>query len=146
MAQAELPGVKAGDAPGASSARWKLTSSQASASASRARSSWLFRAWPDLWAAKRGQQGMAGEVEVADGVEDLVLDELVGVAQAIAVEHPVFVHHDGVFQAAAQGQALVAQGFDILHETEGAGAGDFLQVGLVGEIDRAREADRSTAG
>jgi hypothetical protein len=62
--------------------RSKLTISQAFRSASRARSSWLLRAWPDLWAERR-QQGMAEQVEVADRIEHLVLDELVAVAQAV---------------------------------------------------------------
>jgi hypothetical protein len=44
----------------------------------------LFSAWPDLCAMNSGQQGVAKQVEVADGVEDLVLDELVAVTQAIA--------------------------------------------------------------
>ena len=77
---------------------------------------------------KCGQQGVAGEIEIADGVEDLVLDELVGVTQSVAVEHAVLVHHDGVFEAAAEGQALVTQRLDVLHETKGARPGNVLQI------------------
>ena len=65
---------------------------------------------------------MAEQVEIADGVEDLVFDELVAVTQAILVQHAEFVEDDGVFQPAAEGQAVFAQVFDFLHETEGAGA------------------------
>ena len=64
-----------------------------------------------------------------------MLYEFVGIAQAVAVEDPVFIHHDGVFQAAAEGQALIAQGFHILHEAEGPRPRHFAQVGLVGKID-----------
>ena len=41
---------------------------------------------PRLERAVRRQQRVAGEHQVADGVEDLVLDELVVVAQAVGVE------------------------------------------------------------
>ncbi len=59
-------------------------------------------------AAKRavgGKQRLAHDVQVTDGVEDLVLDELVLVAQAIGVEHLEIVHHDRVVQTAPQAQA-----------------------------------------
>ena len=45
--------------------------------------------------------GVAQQVQVADGVEHLVFDELVVVAQAVLVQDPVFVHHDGVVEGAA---------------------------------------------
>ena len=47
---------------------------------------------------------MTEEVEVADGVEHLVLHELVGIAQAVGVEDAVFVHHDRVVEAAAKAE------------------------------------------
>src|SRR5207249_8810222 len=37
------------------------------------------------------EQRLAGDVHVADRIEDLVLDELVGVAQAFGVEHALVV-------------------------------------------------------
>jgi hypothetical protein len=45
---------------------------------------------------------MAQQVQVADRVEHLVLHELVVVAQPVAVQHAVLVHHDRVVEAAAQ--------------------------------------------
>src|SRR5688572_9719375 len=54
-----------------------------------------------LVAAERADERVAEEVKVADGVENLVLHELVLVAQTVAVEHAVFVHHDRVVETAA---------------------------------------------
>src|SRR5690606_36702509 len=71
-----------------------------------------------------GQKRLADQVQVADRVQDLVLDELVLVAQAVAVEYAVFVHDDGVVQAAAPGQPGRAQGLDLVDEAEGARARD----------------------
>ena len=79
-------------------------------------------------------QAIAQQVQVTDGIQDLVFDELVLVAQAVLVEHALLVHHDGVLDAAAQGQVVGAQEFDVAHETEGAGATDFLDERGTGEI------------
>ncbi len=95
---------------------------------------------------------MAQQVEIADGVQHLVLHELVVVAQALGVEHAVLVQHNRILQAAAQRQTRGAHGLDILHEPERSGARDFLHVRVLGEIDddvpvlrpehRMREVDR----
>ena len=45
--------------------------------------------------AVRSQQGLANEVQVAHGVQDLVLHELVVVAQAVLVQHAVIVEAFG---------------------------------------------------
>ena len=47
---------------------------------------------------------MTKQVEVADGIEDLIGDELVAVAQTILVENTELVENDGVFQPAAEGR------------------------------------------
>src|SRR5690606_23550780 len=69
------------------------------------------------------------------GVQDLVLDELVLVAEAVLVEHPVIVQDDGVVHRAAQGQVPLAQELDVLHEAEGTGPADLLDEGGGGEVD-----------
>jgi hypothetical protein len=82
----------------------------------------------------RGEQWPPEQVEVADGIEHLVLDELVGIAQTITVQDPPFIHDDRVAQATPLGQAMRPQRFDILDEAEGSGPGDFLQIRIAGEI------------
>ncbi len=61
--------------------------------------------------------------------------ELVAVAQFFVVQHAVLVEHDRVVQAAAAGQAHLAQGLHFMGKAEGAGAGDFAHIAGVGEID-----------
>jgi hypothetical protein len=82
--------------------------------------------------------GWPEQVEVADRIEHLVLDELVAVAQTIGVQHAVLVEHDGVFQPAALRQAVLAQPLHLLHETEGARPRDFADVRVLGKIDGHR--------
>src|SRR3982751_3324717 len=65
-----------------------------------------------------GEQRMADEDEVADRVEDLVLDELVVVAQALAVQHLELVDDDGVVEAAAERETARAHHLDVLGEAE----------------------------
>ncbi len=80
-----------------------------------------------------------GEVKIADGIEDLMAHEFVGVTQAVFVEHAELVQHDGVVHRTAQAQVALAHVFQVAHETEGTGARDFLDIGGGGEIDlRAR--------
>ena len=69
-------------------------------------------------------------------------DELIGEAQPFSVEHAVFVQHHGVIEPATQGEAAFAQVLDLVHEAEGACAGDLLEIGGLGEIhfDRLRRA------
>ena len=49
-----------------------------------------------LEALELADQAVAQQVEIADGVEDLVLDEFVLVTQAVLVEDTVVVQHDRV--------------------------------------------------
>ena len=79
---------------------------------------------------------MPQKIEITDGVEHLVLDELVAVAEAVGVEHAVLIEHDGVVEAAALCQPVFTQPLDLLHETEGARARHFAHVGVLGEVDR----------
>src|SRR6185312_15816914 len=82
-------------------------------------------------------QAVAKQVQVANRVEDLVLDELILVAQAVLVQHPVIVQHHGIVHRAAQGQVCLPQDLDVAHEAEGARAADFLDVRRGGEVDLA---------
>src|SRR5512143_377429 len=78
---------------------------------------------------------MAQQIKVADGVEHLVFDELVVVAQSVLVEHAELVHDDGVVERAAERETLVAQVFDLMHEAERARARDLFRIGGIGEVD-----------
>src|SRR6266567_1906171 len=101
---------------------------------------------------KRPDQRMPQQIEVADGIEHLVLGEFVVVAQSFAVQHAGLIEHDGVLQATAEREPRLPHRFDILHEAEGTGAAYFLGVGVLGEVDddlpvfrsehRVREVDR----
>ena len=65
---------------------------------------------------------------VADGIEDLVLHELVVVAQAFAVQHLHVVDDDRVVHAAAEPEAARAHHLDVLGEAERASARDLALV------------------
>ena len=82
-----------------------------------------------------GQERLAGDVQVANGVQDLVLDELVVVAQAVAVEHAVVIDNDDVVHVAAQAEAAGAHHLHVLGEAEGAGACDVALVDAGGKVE-----------
>src|SRR5690606_21290857 len=88
-----------------------------------------------LEAAELAYQALAQQVEVTDGIEDLVLDEFVLVTQAVFVQYAILVHHNGIVHTATQSQVLRAQVFDIPHEAEGTRTADFLDEGSTGEVD-----------
>ena len=154
QATPEEPRAQAGTAgaghhAGASSARpagafvssSKVTISHARGPrAARARSR-LFSACPDLKALYAASSGWPASTHVADRVEDLVLDELVVVAQAFAVQHLVLVDDDRVVHAAAERQAARPHHLDVLGEAEGARAGDLALV-----LARAHVEDEALAG
>src|SRR5690606_34532000 len=87
-----------------------------------------------LEAAELTHQALAQQIKITDGIENLVLDELVLVPQAVFVEYTILIHHDGVIHAATQRQILRTQVFDVAHEPEGARTTDFLDEGSAGEI------------
>ena len=62
--------------------------------------------------------GMAHQGEVADDIENLVAHELV--VEPKRVEHVGVADDDGVFERAAERQAVLAQPFHFLQEAEGA--------------------------
>src|SRR5687768_17970871 len=71
-----------------------------------------------LVAVERADEAVPEQVQVADRIEDLVLDELVLVAQAVLVEDPIVVEHDRVVHRAAQREVALAQHLDVAHEAE----------------------------
>src|SRR5450830_2086989 len=77
---------------------------------------------------------MTNQIKIANGVENLVAHEFIVVTQAIGIENPIFIHDNSVFKRTSTRQSHAAQGFHILHETEGASASDFLDVGFETEI------------
>ena len=54
-------------------------------------------------------QRCSRERQIADGIQQLMADELVRHAQAGRIQHPRLIDHDRVFQATALGQASGAQ-------------------------------------
>src|SRR5678815_2846636 len=109
---------------------------------------------PGFVAEERTNQAVTEQIQVADRVEDLVLDELVLVTQAVFVEHAVIVEDDRVVHRTAQREILFAQHFDVAHEAERARAADFLDERGRREVDlgagsapgenRVVEVDRET--
>src|SRR5574344_1509410 len=81
------------------------------------------------------QDGMANQVQVANCVQDFVLHELIAIAQAIAIEHFVIVHHDGIVQPPTQSQAVGAQHFHIARKAESARARDVAHVIALAPIE-----------
>ena len=67
-------------------------------------------------------QRVAQQVQVADRVENLVLDQFVVVAQAVIVQDTEVVEDDRIVEAAAERKAHLAHRLHFLHEAEGAGA------------------------
>src|SRR5687767_4482292 len=92
------------------------------------------------------------EREVADDVEYLVADELVGAAQGLLVEHPVGREHDGVVERAAADEVGAPERLDLLGEAEGAGRGNLageafgverVEAVVLAADERVPEVDRA---
>src|SRR5690606_187027 len=84
--------------------------------------------------AEFADQAGAQQIQVANRIEDLVLDELVFITQAIFVEYMIFVDHDRVLHTAPKRQIVRAEKLDVAHEPEGPRTADFLDEGSAGEI------------
>src|SRR5262245_37247177 len=70
--------------------------------------------------------GHAEQRQIAEQVEHLVAHELVRPAQPVAIQDAVVVHHHGVVEVAAPGQAVAPEHLDLPQEAEGARAADLL--------------------
>src|SRR5690554_147775 len=79
-------------------------------------------------------QALAKQVQITNGIQDLVLDELVLITQAVFIKHGIFINHDGIINTATERQVVCPQVFDITHETESTGTTDLLDKGSAGEI------------
>src|SRR3546814_3403211 len=86
----------------------------------------------------------ADQVEVADRIEHLVAHEFVAEAQALGVEDLLAVHHDGVVQRAAAGEAHGAHLLDVLCEAEGAGARDIALEGALAHLGEPRSEEHTS--
>src|SRR5450759_502188 len=81
-------------------------------------------------------QRVSEQIQIADGVEHLVLGKFVVVTQPLAVQDARFIEHDRILQVAPQDKACGTQRLHVLHEAEGSSAADFLDVRMLGKIDR----------
>ncbi len=79
-----------------------------------------------LVTAECANEAVTEQVKIADGIQDLVLHELVAIAQAVFIQHPEVIEYDGIIEATAQGQLAFTQLLDFVHETEGTRTTDFL--------------------
>src|SRR3546814_4461034 len=78
-------------------------------------------------------QAIAQQVEVADCIENLVLDEFVFITKTVLVQHAIGIDHDRVFNTAAECEVVLAQVLDVTHETKGTGAADRSEERRVGK-------------
>lgn len=78
---------------------------------------------------------MSEQIEITDCVKYLVFDEFIAVTQAVAVQHAVFIKHDGIIQTAAQRQPVLAQPLDLLHEAEGTRTRHFANIRVFCKIN-----------
>ena len=80
---------------------------------------------------------IADQRKIADGVEDLVADELVLETERV-VENAGLAEDDGVLQRATERQAVLTQHLDVFQERERPRGCDFLDERLFGDAQRAR--------
>src|SRR5215470_705083 len=81
-------------------------------------------------AAEMAEDRAAGEVEIAQRIEQLVAHELVSIAEAALIEDGIAAHHHGILERAAARESRCAHPVDILKEAEGTGAGDLALEAL----------------
>src|SRR5688572_29096462 len=77
--------------------------------------------------AELADQAMAQQVKISDGIQYLVLDELILVPQAILVQDTRIVDHDGILEISAQRQIVRAQLLNIPGKAKRARAADLPQ-------------------
>src|SRR5437899_3568449 len=97
-------------------------------------------------AAEMADDRCAGEVEIAQRIEKLVADELVGIAQAALVKDGVAADDDGIVERAAARQTRRAHAVDLVQEAEGAGAADLRLEGVAVEDESEILLAHCTAG
>ena len=67
------------------------------------------------------QHPVATGVKVADEIEDLVIHQLLPVAQPVGIHHPVRIYHHRIVQRATFGQTHLPDRLDLLHHGKGPG-------------------------
>src|SRR6478672_5543376 len=72
----------------------------------------------------RGEQWLAPEREITNGVQHLVADEFVCKAQAFRIEYAIFTHNERVFERGAECIARAPQLGDVAHKSKSTGARD----------------------
>src|SRR5262249_6914760 len=75
--------------------------------------------------------------EVADGIKNLVANELVFERQRV-IEHAGLAEDDGVIERATERQTVLPQHFDILQERKCPRRRNLFNEALFGDSDRAR--------
>ena len=81
-------------------------------------------------------QGVPEQVKIAHGIQHLMPNELVAIAQAVIIQHTVIIQNQRIAETAAQGQPILAQPLHIPHEAESTCATDLLDVRAAGKIER----------
>ena len=62
-------------------------------------------------AAELADQAVPQEIQIPDGIENLVLHEFIFVTQAVLIEHSIVIENDGVVHVAAERQIARPQAF-----------------------------------
>src|ERR1700722_16796973 len=91
---------------------------------------------PGFVTAEFADQAATEQIQIADRIEDLVLDELVLVTQPVLVEHADIVQHDRILERATQRQVVRTQRLQIAHEAAGTSPADLFEERGGREIHR----------
>ena len=99
-------------------------------------------AWPGLVARTTAARRAAVEIEIADEIEQLVPDGLVGGERRTGGEHAVLADHDDALRRDVRGEAARQELADLVLEAEGARDGDALAkvVGIAAPARLLRDA------
>src|SRR5215472_7673664 len=87
-----------------------------------------------LVSSKVADHRLAKKCHVAHRIQDFVAHELVGKPQPIRIQNGEVVHHDGVFQRAAAGQALLLERLYFPEKPERARASNLPSEGAIREL------------
>ena len=82
-----------------------------------------------------GQQGQAGQSEIADNVEHLVADAFVAVAQPFGIEQAAFVEHHRILKRGAERKTRAPESRDIAHAAKSPRPADFAAEPFGAELE-----------
>ena len=77
---------------------------------------------------------MPGKIQIAYGIQHLVLHKLVVVAQATLIEDAIVINDDRIIHAAAAGQPARPHIFELMDKAEGSRTADLADEGLATDI------------